>query len=87
MEANDELRRIDGKGRVTIPRSIRTSLNLEPGEEVGVALEDGRIVIRPRVSREAFVEAMEGCIDADTRAEGAEPTEPRVLKADWTSDL
>lgn len=87
MGVDDERRRIDAKGRVTIPRSIRTSLNLEPGEEVGVALEDGRVVIRPRVTRDAFVEAMEGYIDADTRAEDAEPSEPRKLKADWTSDL
>lgn len=87
MGVDDERRRIDAKGRVTIPRSIRTSLNLEPGEEVSVALDDGRVVIRPRVSREAFADAMEGCIDADTRADDVEPIDPRELTADWTSDL
>lgn len=83
----DETRRVDAKGRVTIPRSIRDALDIESGEEVSVELENGRVVIRPQVSREAFVETMKGCIDAETRAEDAEPTDPRRLTADWTSDL
>jgi AbrB family looped-hinge helix DNA binding protein len=80
-------RRVDEKGRVTLPQSIRESLGIEAGEAVTVELDDGRVVIRPRVSREAFVEEMAGCIDAESRADSAEPTDPRELKVDWTSDL
>lgn len=87
MGVDDETRRIDGKGRITIPRSIRESLDLESGEEVSVELENGSVVIRPRVSRTEFVETMAGCINSATRAEDAEPADPRELKADWTSDL
>ncbi len=82
-----ERRRVDGKGRVTLPRSVRESLGIEAGEEVTVELDDGQVVIRPQVSREAFVEAMVGCIDEETRDSSANPTDPRELKADWTSDL
>lgn len=87
MATDDETRRIDAKGRVTIPQPIRESLDLDPGEEVTVELVDGRIVVRPRVSREAFIDHMEGCLNAATRADDAEPTDPLELKADWTEDL
>jgi AbrB family looped-hinge helix DNA binding protein len=80
-------RRIDEKGRVTIPQSIRESLGIEPGEEVTVSTEEGRVVIRPRVSREEFVETMAGVINEETRADGAKPRDPTTLKDDWTSDL
>ena len=82
-----ENRCVDEKGRVTLPQSIRESLGIEAGEEVTVELDDGRVLIRPRVSREEFVAEMAGCIDAKARAESAEPTDPRELKDDWTGDL
>lgn len=87
MGAEEEARRLDSKGRVTIPQSIRESLNLEPGEEVTVELVDGRVVVQPRVSREEFIDTMAGCVNADTRADEAEPADPLELKADWTKDL
>lgn len=83
--ATDE-RRVDEKGRVTIPQSIRESLDIEPGEEVTVSLEDGRVVIRPRVSREEFVETMAGVVNERSRAADAEPRDPTTMKDDWTSD-
>lgn len=87
MSTDGETRRIDDKGRVTLPQSIRESLQLESGEEVSVELDDGRVVIKPRVSRDVFVEQMAGCVNEETRKSDAEPTDPRKLKADWMSDL
>ena len=86
MGASEE-RRVDEKGRVTIPQAIRESLHIDPGEEVDVELEDGRIVIRPRIAREDLVESIEGCINDDTREGDPESVDPGDLKADWTSDL
>lgn len=86
MGASEE-RRVDEKGRVTIPQSIRESLHIDPGEEVDVALEDDRIVIRPRIARDDLVETIEGCVNEETRREDAEPVDPEAMKADWTSDL
>lgn len=80
-------RRVDEKGRVTIPQDIRERLGLDPGEEVTVAAAGGQVVIRPKVSRDAAVETLRGCVDADTRAADAERPTPAALKADWTSDL
>lgn len=82
-----EKRRVDEKGRVTIPQAIRESLHIDPGEEVEVELADGRIVIRPRISREEFADELRGSITDETRAEDAEPMDPLETKADWTSDL
>ncbi|WP_248515102.1 AbrB/MazE/SpoVT family DNA-binding domain-containing protein [Salinarchaeum laminariae] len=82
-----EQRRVDEKGRITIPQEIRESLQIDPGEEVDVGLEDGRIVIQPSISREEFAEKLEGCINEETRADDAEPMDPLAMKDDWTSDL
>lgn len=80
-------RRIDGKGRVTIPEEFRERFGLDPGEEVTVEVEDGRIVLRPRVDRDDARAGLRGCIDDETRRSDAKPTDPRDLKDDWTSDL
>jgi len=86
MGTSDE-RRVDEKGRVTIPQSIRDSLQIGPGETVEIERADGHIVIRPRISRDAFVETMNGCINDETRAADASPRDPLELKTDWTRDL
>lgn len=80
-------RRVDEKGRVTIPQDIRERLGLDPGEEVTVVASGGEIVIRPKVSRAAAVEALRGCVNAATRASDADRPTPEDLKDDWTSDL
>ncbi|SDK86313.1 AbrB/MazE/SpoVT family DNA-binding domain-containing protein [Natronorubrum texcoconense] len=87
MSTDGEDRRIDGKGRVTIPQRIREQLNLEPGERVSVGVEEGAVVVRPRVSRSTFIESMRGCITAESKAADAPEVSPGDLKADWTSDL
>ncbi|WP_049928166.1 AbrB/MazE/SpoVT family DNA-binding domain-containing protein [Halopiger goleimassiliensis] len=87
MNADGDDRRIDDKGRITIPQRMRERLNLEECERVSVELEDGAIVVRPRVSRSAFVDAMEGCLTAETKSTDAPTVAPADLKADWTSDL
>jgi AbrB family looped-hinge helix DNA binding protein len=86
MGASEE-RRVDEKGRITIPRAIRESLQIDPGEEVAVELEGDRIVIHPRISRTDLVETLGGCVNEDTRDADAKPTDPDDLEADWTSDL
>lgn len=80
-------RRVDDKGRVTIPREIRERLGLDPGEEVTVAISDGEVVIRPKVSRDAAIAALRGCVNDSTRRSDADPSDPVDLKDDWTADL
>lgn len=80
-------RQLDSKGRITIPQSVRDRLDLTPGDYVGIDVENGAVVIRPRVSRDAFVDQMEGCINEDTRDDDTPSLTPEALKADWLSDL
>lgn len=68
--------RIDGDGRVQIPAELLAALDVEAGEEVLLALRDGAVVVRPLVSREEFVETMEGCIDDETAREDAPEIDP-----------
>lgn len=75
-QTTDDERSIDEKGRVTIPKEVREALGLEPGADVRVGVEGDRIVIRPRVSREEFIEVMEGCITEETVRDDAEEVDP-----------
>lgn len=82
-----EERQIDEKGRITLPHSIRERLNLDAGESVRITVQDGRVVVQPRISRTEFIESMEGCITEESKREDAPSVTPADLKADWTSDL
>ena len=97
MATSDDERTVDEQGRVTIPEEMREELGIEPGEEVDVELQGETVVIRPQISREGhshgklsreeFIELMEGCITEDTVREDAEEIDPLELKNMWTSDL
>lgn len=78
---------IDEKGRITIPKHVRERLDLSPGERIELDVENGSIVVRPKISREEFVEEMAGCINSETRREDAPDLDPVELKKDWLSDL
>lgn len=47
---------VTSKGQVTLPKRVRDALGIEPGSEVDFDVEEGRAVMRKRVSVEAFVE-------------------------------
>lgn len=79
-------RRIDSKGRITIPKAIREQLGIEPGESVEVAVDDGRIVIQHSRQREQSVRSLRGCLTTDRKRDETR-TDPLELKDDWTSDL
>lgn len=38
---------VSKKGQVTIVKAVREAVGIEPGEEVFVSVEDGRVVIEP----------------------------------------
>lgn len=82
-----ETRRVDEKGRITLPKEIRERLSLDAGTEVTLELDDGSVRVAPHVDREAARERLRGCINAETRAEATEDLDPEDLKRDWTSDL
>ena len=82
-------RKIDRKGRVTIPKSIREQLAIEPGASVSLTIEDGRIVIQHDVDsdRAHSLTSLRGCITEETKRSDADPIDPIELKQEWTTDL
>ena len=37
--------RVDGRGRITLPSSVRRALNIKPGDELVVEVVGGRVVL------------------------------------------
>ncbi|MGQ3329922.1 AbrB/MazE/SpoVT family DNA-binding domain-containing protein [Halorubrum sp. FL23] len=54
--------RVDSEGRVTLPQEVRERLNIEPGTEVEILEEDGKVVIEPVNSPDKILERMEQII-------------------------
>lgn len=76
MATSGDERRVDEKGRVTIPKEMREALGIEAGEEVSVKLRDEAVVIRPRISREEAIDLLEGCITEESARSDAEEIDP-----------
>lgn len=72
--------KIDERGRVTLPSSIREELGLYPGKEVNVEKSGKGVMIRPVISKEVFVGSLEGCITENNQAQKLDPME---LKRIW----
>ncbi|MCL4534085.1 MAG: AbrB/MazE/SpoVT family DNA-binding domain-containing protein [Bacteroidetes bacterium] len=47
---------VTSKGQVTLPKSVRDALGIEPGTEVDFDMEEGRVVMRKRPPVEALAE-------------------------------
>lgn len=47
---------VTSKGQVTLPKTVRDALGIEPGTEVEFDVEEGRAFMRKRVPVEAFDE-------------------------------
>ena len=45
------LRKVGGSVMLAVPPALLDILNLRPGEPVGIAIEDGRLVVQPRQKR------------------------------------
>lgn len=50
---------VDTKGRVTLPKEVREDLGLEPGTEVEIHDEDGKVVIEPERTPEDIIVELE----------------------------
>lgn len=79
-------RRIDEKGRITLPEELRNRRGFEPGKGVVVEREDGSIRIRPHVVRAEARSQLRGCINADTRKTPVKRIKPTDLKRVWTGN-
>jgi antitoxin PrlF len=55
---------VSEKGQVTIPKQLRDSLGIEPGQELDFTEEEGRLVAR-KVRRQSPVDAVYGTLQLD----------------------
>lgn len=68
--------RVDAKGRVVLPKSLRERLGLDPGTEVEVVEEDGKLVVKPERSPEDVIGTMERLVEeASANRESRSPDE------------
>jgi antitoxin PrlF len=45
---------VTSKGQITLPKSVRDALGLQPGSEVDFQLEQGGVMLRKRIRPEVF---------------------------------
>jgi AbrB family looped-hinge helix DNA binding protein len=50
-------RKIGPKGQIVIPKVVRESAGIEPGDEIIMEVREKEVVIRPGVNPEEFVES------------------------------
>lgn len=72
--------KIDERGRITLPLKLREALGLRPGQEVRIERNESGILLRHAITKEKFLEELEGCI---TEANQAEKISPLKLKEIW----
>ncbi|MBN2336649.1 AbrB/MazE/SpoVT family DNA-binding domain-containing protein [Candidatus Bathyarchaeota archaeon] len=69
---------VDSKGRILIPKELRDKVGLKPGSGARLEEKDGRIIITPPLSPQAFIREMEGFI-----SEGEPTDDPLKAKRIW----
>lgn len=68
--------KVDSKGRVVLPKSLRERLGLDPGTEVEVVEEDGKVVVRPERSPDDVIAELERLVErASANRESRSPDE------------
>lgn len=69
--------KVDSKGRIVLPKELRERLRLDPGTEVDVVEEEGRVVVEPEDSPEDIIEDLERQINEATTGRERAPTDQR----------
>jgi len=59
--------RVDSKGRVTIPKKVRDSLEIEEGSRVEIQTENGHIVVKPERDPEYIIDKMNSILEGIER--------------------
>jgi AbrB family looped-hinge helix DNA binding protein len=71
---------VDEKGRIILPKRLRSGLGLLEGSQVSVELEDERLIVSKIMDPDEFIRDMEGFIKDDSTLPLADPLS---LKRIW----
>ena len=76
-----EIVKVDGKGRVLIPKTLRTKTEIEEGSYVKVEAEKKRIIIEPL---EPVAEKYYGALKVDSWPDDLDEFITEALRKEWT---
>jgi AbrB family looped-hinge helix DNA binding protein len=71
---------VDEKGRIILPKRLRSGLGLMEGSQVSVELEDERLIVSKIMDPDEFIQDMEGFIKDDSTLPLVDPLS---LKRIW----
>jgi len=71
---------VDEKGRIILPKRLRSGLGLIEGSQVSVELEDERLIVSKVMDPDEFIRDMEGFIRDDSKLPLVDPLS---LKRIW----
>jgi len=71
---------VDEKGRIILPKRLRSGLGLTEGSQVSVELEDERLIVSKIMDPDEFIRDMEGFIKDDSTLPLVDPLS---LKRIW----
>jgi AbrB family looped-hinge helix DNA binding protein len=71
---------VDEKGRIVVPKSVRSELRITEGSRVNVQVEKERLVVSRGVEPDEFIRDMEGFVQKDSRLPLVDPLS---LKRIW----
>ncbi|ELY54639.1 transcription regulator [Natronococcus amylolyticus DSM 10524] len=57
---------VDSKGRIVLPKEVRERFDIEPGTEVEVSTEDGKVVVEPETDPEVVLERLDALVEEAT---------------------
>lgn len=53
---------LEERGRVLLPKEVRDSLHLKPGQKLLIEQKGKEIVIRPATNKDRFIAELKGCV-------------------------
>lgn len=87
-----EKTKLSSKGQVIIPKDIRDALGWEPGDELLVEQETGRVVLsQPKPFRKTTLDEVSGCLKAHysgpaRTVEEMDAAVAEMFRREWTMD-
>ena len=70
---------VDEKGRIILPKRLRSGLGLMEGSQVSVELEDERLIVSKIMNPDEFIRDMEGFIKDNSTLPLADPLSLRRI--------